>query len=226
MFSSRALLAGLIGAVGASGGLLSVPAYAQSPPPATAGGMTVTSSNVDQFLLTPEGTVDGLLLQNNTIVRFSANMRREISQRVRPGDLVVVSGAPEGAGQLHASKLEDRTAQITISENPPSGPPSASGERQAMTVSGTVRVVTRSPRGDVDGAVLSNGVVIHVAPDAALYFSNILRPDQPLAASGWGTVNQFGKSVEASSLGPSIDKLTPVQIPPQWIPPSNPPSTR
>src|SRR6185369_10379971 len=117
MFSSRVLLAGLIGALGASGGLLSVPSYAQSPsPPATTSGMTVTSSNVDQFLLTPEGVVDGLLLQNNTIVRFSANMRREISQHVRPGDLVVVSGIPEGAGQLHASKLEDRTAQITISE--------------------------------------------------------------------------------------------------------------
>jgi len=226
MFSSRTLLAGLLGVVGASGGLLSAPSYAQSPPPApTANGMTITSSNVDQFLLTPEGVVDGLLLQNNTIVRFSGNMRREISQRVRPGDLVVASGTPEGAGQLHASKLEDRTAQITISEIAPSGPPS-SGERQAMRVSGTVRVLTRSPRGDVDGAVLSNGVVIHVVPEAAPYFSAILRPDQPLAATGWGTINQFGKSVEASELGPSIDKLTPVQQPPMWIPPSNPPSTR
>jgi len=92
MFSSRAFLAGLIGAVGASGGLLSAPAYAQSPPPAaTASDTTITSSKVDQYLLTPDGLVDGLLLQNNTIVRFSANMLKEISQRVRPGDLVVVT---------------------------------------------------------------------------------------------------------------------------------------
>jgi hypothetical protein len=58
MFSSRALLAGLIGAVGASGGLVPAPTYAQSSPPAaTTSDTTITTSKVDQFLLTPEGTV-------------------------------------------------------------------------------------------------------------------------------------------------------------------------
>lgn len=82
-----------------------------------------------------------------------------------------------------------------------------------MNVSGTIKVLTRAPRGEIDGAVLSDGVIIHWPPHAGHQFASLLREGQPLAATGYGAANSFGRSLEATSLGASASQLQPIPRP-------------
>jgi len=76
-----------------------------------------------------------------------------------------------------------------------------------MSVSGTIRVLTHAPRGEVDGAVLADGTIVHVPPPVGQQYADLLREGQPLAATGYGTANAYGRSLEATALGPSPNRL-------------------
>ena len=55
-----------------------------------------------RLLVNPFGEVDGLLLDNDTIVTFPAHMGDELASVVKPGDAVVVKGYPESPSQIKA----------------------------------------------------------------------------------------------------------------------------
>src|SRR5919197_6405161 len=66
------------------------PAPVQPMPP---GQPTPTvSGTVQQYLLTPHGEVEGLLLTEGTIVRFPPHLSAALTSTVKPGDVVTVAG--------------------------------------------------------------------------------------------------------------------------------------
>jgi hypothetical protein len=191
-------------------------AYAQDPrgprPPAASFQTTVVEGSVDRYLMNPDGFVDGLLLSNNTVIRFPPHLGQVLTQTVSLQDVVRVEGFFESPAILHASSIIDLQSQRSIVDTPPSGrhprpPPPGSVARQPLSASGTIRVLTRGKRGEVDGAVLSDGTVIHFPPPAGVQFAALLREGNTLAASGYGTSNEYGRSLEASAIGPSMNQL-------------------
>ena len=70
------------------------------PPPPPDGAAQVTSIRgaVSQYLMNPDGLVDGLLLSDNTIVRFPPHMSQQLVQAVKPQDSVRVDGFFEFQG--------------------------------------------------------------------------------------------------------------------------------
>src|SRR5262249_40100932 len=158
-----------------------------------------------QYLLNAQGQVNGLLLQDNTIVRFSPQMRDAIVTNVHPGDTITALGFAETTGQVHATTIRNATNRRTISET--TAPPPAAPDRQLVEASGVIRVVTRNPQGQIDGAVLTNGFVIHVPGDTPAQLIAMLQPGQMIAARGWGTINELGRSLDADAIGSSVDKL-------------------
>ena len=50
------------------------------------------SGTVQQYLLTPHGEVEGLLLTDGTIVRFPPHLSAALASTVKPGDAVTVAG--------------------------------------------------------------------------------------------------------------------------------------
>jgi hypothetical protein len=184
--------------------LPSPPADAQPPPPAPLPNTTTVSGTVDFYLLGSRGQVTGLLLRDNTIVRFAPQLGPEIVRNVRPGDVVTATGFFEAAGQMHATSIRDATSLRTISETPPTPPPP---ERQMLETTGVIRVVTQNSLGLIDGVVMTNGVVVRIPPDVAARFTALLQPGQPLAVRGWGTINEYGRTLDADAFGPSLDQL-------------------
>jgi hypothetical protein len=85
---------------------------------------------------------------------------------------------------------------------------------QPLSVAGTIRVVRRNPRGDIDGAILEDGTLLHFPPHAGRQFAKLLREGQLLAAVGFGTVNDFGQTIAVAMIGPSTDALTLIEPPP------------
>jgi hypothetical protein len=173
---------------------------------------TVVQGVVAQYLMNPDGFVDGLLLANNTIVRFPPHLGQVLIQTVSPQDVVRVEGFFESPGTLHALSIVDLQSQRSIVDNPPPlerPPPPRPGSlpRQPLSATGTIRVLTRGKQSEINGLVLSDGTFVHFSPPAGVQFAALLSEGKPLAASGYGISNRYGRSLEAVAIGPSLDQL-------------------
>jgi hypothetical protein len=184
------------------------------PPPISSSGAGQPSSirgTVSQYLMNPDGVIDGLLLSDNTVVRFPPHLSQQLVQQVRPQDPVRVDGFLEVQGVIHASTVTNTNRQQSVVDTPPSAqspPPAANPySRQPMSASGIIKALTYAPRGEIDGAVLDNGTIIHVPPPVGMQYASLFRIGAPLAASGYGTANSYGRSFEATAIGPSASQM-------------------
>ena len=187
---------------------------AQQPSPAPPVPGTQTTSirgTVSQYMLNPDGLVDGVLLSDNTVVRFAPHMGQQLVHAVKPQDLVSVDGFIEYQGTIHATTITNPASQQSVVDSPPSpqNPPLGLGQevRQPISANGSIKVLTHSARGEIDGAVLDNGTIVHFPPPVGTQFASLFQVGAPLAAVGYGTINTYGRSLEATSIGPSADHL-------------------
>jgi hypothetical protein len=148
---------------------------------------------------------------DKTIIRFPPHLGAVLVQTVSPNDLVKVEGALETPGTVHASSIIDLQKNRSIADTPPfptHPPPNRPrGDRRQMSASGPIRVLIYSQRGEVSGAVLADGVIVHLPPLAKSDFSALFQEGQTLAATGYGTINAYGKSFEADKIGRTLDHL-------------------
>ena len=184
------------------------------PPPLPNMGTAQMSSirgTVSQYLMNPDGLVDGLLLSDNTVVRFPPHLSQQLVQNVRPQDSVRVDGFFESQGVIHASAITNANTQQSVADTPPSAqnprPAPNPYARQPMSTSGVIKALTYAPRGEIDGAVLDNGTIVHVPPPVGMQYVSLFRIGAPLAASGYGTANAYGRSFEAIAIGPSAVQM-------------------
>jgi hypothetical protein len=191
-----------------------VPTQQPAPPPPLPGGAAQVTSirgTVTQYLMNPDGLVDGLLLSDNTIVRFPPHMSQQLVQAVKPQDSVRVDGFFEFQSMIHATTITNANSRQSVVDTPPSpqNPPPAPNPyaRQPMSVSGIIKALTYAPRGEIDGAVLDNGTIVHVPPPVGMQYASFFRVGAPLAASGYGTANAYGRSLEATAIGPSASQM-------------------
>jgi hypothetical protein len=179
------------------------------PPPHPDGAdeRTTIRGTISQYLMNPDGLVDGVLLSDNTVVRFPSHLGQQLIQTVKPQDLVQIDGFSEVQGSIHAATITNANTQQTVIDAPPApqNPPPVpiSNSRQSMSVSGVIKVLLHSPRGEIDGAVLDSGAIVHVAPLVGTQQAHLFEVGASLSASGYGTINSYGRSLEASLIGPS-----------------------
>src|SRR6059036_1605929 len=149
------------------------PAPPPPPRPLAPGQPTPTVSGpVQQYLLTPHGEVEGLLLTDGTIVRFPPHLSAALTSTAKPGDAVTV------AGFLVAATAEERAVKAltitntatgqTVTDQPPAGrplPPELRGlTLMPLTVRGTVAHFNVNDHGDVDGLILGSGEQVKFPP--------------------------------------------------------------
>jgi hypothetical protein len=202
-------------------------AHAQEPggprvPPASFQ-TTVVQGVVAQYLMNPDGFVDGLLLSNNIIVRFPPHLGQVLTQNVSPQDIVRVEGFFEGSGTFHASSIIDLHSQRTIADYPPppghpAPPRPGSRPRRPLSASSTIRVLTQGKRSEINGVVLVDGTVVRFAPTVGMQYAALLREGNQFAATGYGTSNEYGRSFEATAIGPSINQLEAIAPDPESKP--------
>jgi hypothetical protein len=185
-----------------------MPAIAPPPSPLAAQPQSVVATGtVSRFVVNPEGEVDGFLLGDGSLVHFPPHMSSQLVSVVHPGDPVRIAGFRDGAGNVTAQQItNDRTSQQVVDQPPPVNamrvPPALRGAGLVkLSVKGTVARITTAPRGEPDGVMLSNGTVIKMPPPVAQQFANLMRPDVVVAASGYGTRNQYGEALQATAFG-------------------------
>ena len=84
-------------------------------------------------------------------------------------------------GGLSATSL---TAQPPGPGKGPKGKPDPMSEAESRTMTGTVRSFTTAPKGEIDGAVLDDGTVIHWPPHLADRFKDVVTKGDRVKATG------------------------------------------
>ena len=100
---------------------------------------TSVRGTVSQYMMNPDGLVDGILLSDNTIVRFPPHMSQQLVQTVKPQDLVSVDGFIEYQGTIHATRITNPASQQSVVDIPPSpqNPPPGPGQEARQPMSET-----------------------------------------------------------------------------------------
>ena len=78
-----------------------------------------SKGTVSQYLMNPDGVMDGLLLSDNTLVRFPPHLSYVLAQTVSLGDVVRIEGFFEAPGTIHASAIVDLSSQRSVVDTPP-----------------------------------------------------------------------------------------------------------
>ena len=171
---------------------------------------------VSQYLLNPRGEVDGLLLDDLTVIKFPPHLARELVQVIKPKERVRANGHLEAEKLLKGHVIANPLTGRAIREIKPTPPERAGavGPLQPLSVAGTIRLVRRNPHGDTDGVVLADGTLLHFPPHAGRQFADLLREGQGITALGFGTVNDLGKTIAVAMLGRSAGPLALIEPPP------------
>jgi hypothetical protein len=178
---------------------------------------------VSQYLLNPRGEVDGLLLDDLMVIKFPPHLARELVQVIKPKERVRANGHLEAEKLLKGHVIANPATGRAIREIKPTPPERAGavGPLQALSVAGAIRMVRRNPHGDADGVVLTDGTLLHFPPHAGRQFADLLREGQVITALGYGTANDFGKTIAVAMLGCSegtLDLIAPPPVKPKRHP--------
>ncbi len=223
------------------------------PPPPAAGSaplynpqqLPVQRGQVQQFTLTPRGDIDGLILTDGTEVETPPHLSTQIAYAIRPGDMVTIHGLHAAALPLvQAVSMTDDATGRTVVDNGPLGPgraspppppvaappgqaEGASGPLPGLTeAQGRVRMALHGPQGDVNGALLDDGVILRLPPPEANRFATLLQPRATIVAEGRELVTPMGTVMDVRQIGPSREQLSLVAGPPgpgPWRRPPPPP---
>lgn len=164
---------------------------------------------VQQYLLTPHGEVNGVLLEDGTVVKFPPHLGASLAEIARPGDAVAVVGivgpaTPYGRAIKAFTITNTKTGQSLV-DRPPSTkplPPDRRGLiRQPLSVRGSAARLLVNHKGDVDGLILSSGEQVRFSPHNGAIVAEMLDQEpKTVMATGYGARNDYGTVVEAQSI--------------------------
>ena len=208
------------------------PAARPLPPgaDAEAAGSITLNGRVQQWLLNPNGEIDGLLLADGTQVAFPPHLSASVQQAMKPGDAVQVTGwRTPGAPVLRAASLNANGRSVV--DQPPafgSAPPAPRepGALTAMSASGRVARPLYTGRGDVNGVLLDNGSSVRFPAHVGAELVAALQPGSTLHAKGWGSRGPQGSAIEATAIGPTADGMRELFAGPGMAPPPGPRGAR
>jgi hypothetical protein len=70
------------------------------------------------------------------------------------------------------------------------------------------------PQGDVDGALLDDGMILRLPPPEAYRFANLLLPGQTVVAEGSELATPMGRVMDVGQIGAWREQLSLVEGPP------------
>jgi len=180
---------------------------------------STVNGTVVQYLMNHHGDIDGLLLEDGNQVHIPPHMGKELAATVKPHDPVTVQGYRSPTGPVIVSPVitNTRTGQsVTEYEPGPFDRPILPPHVKDMFLAekhthGIVQTLLYGPRGEINGVVLDNHVIIRIPPHTAQHTASLLQPGHSIDAVGYGTENQYGLVIEATAMGATGSTLRPIQ---------------
>jgi hypothetical protein len=158
----------------------------------------------------PMGEIDGAVLDSGTVIHWPPHMSDRFGGIAVRGDQVRAIGwmetGPEGNTHLEVQTVTNLRTNASVENDAPEplpapgprrprgpgAPPPPPGPRPrsrvpaaARALQGTVERLTIAPIGEIDGAILDDGTVIHWPPHLADRFSAVVARGDRIKVSGW-----------------------------------------
>jgi hypothetical protein len=164
---------------------------------------------VTQFLLNPHGELDGFILGDKRLVHFPPHLSRQVAKHVSVGDKVRVRGVKSRAADIVAAVQLTSAGGVTILDEGPhhrgEKHEKPHVDKRPMEVTGEVRLSLYGPKGELRGALLTDGTSIRMPPHAAVELSNYLEPGAHIQVWGHGVKNRHGKTIEVDDIAELVD---------------------
>ncbi|HVX61426.1 MAG TPA: hypothetical protein VHC19_12515, partial [Pirellulales bacterium] len=149
----------------------------------------------------PRGEIDGAVLDDGTVLHWPPHMEDQFKDVAAVGDSVEATGSTEtgkrGEVRFEVARLtnfQTNATAVNDDPRPPKGPKGPKGReprrapraefREATTMQGVVRSLTTAPRGEIDGAVLDDGTVLHWPPHLEDQFKDVAAVGDRVEATG------------------------------------------
>ena len=175
------------------------------------------AGTIERFVLNPHGEVDGFVMKDKQaaiLVHTPPHMEGELTRHLTRGDKVRVRGVrPRGAELLAAVAVTTADGREIVDEGPDHDRKHPKVRHEAMSVQDRVEMSLFGPKGELRGALLSDGTVLRIGPKEAEQFAALLAPGAKLAARGDGLTTKHGRVIHALEIGPDSDRLKPVKRP-------------
>ena len=171
---------------------------------------------VRSFTEAPKGEKDGMVLSDGTVVHWPPHLADRFTAVAKKGDRVEVAGRyetlKEGEKVFEARTVTNVASGASFTNDDDGPPPKDRKDRKGKkgkddfkgkdrvagpdrTVTGTVRRLTTAPKGEVDGAELSDGTVVHWPPHMADRFTAVVKKGDRLRVVGWDETLRGGDQV-------------------------------
>jgi hypothetical protein len=179
------------------------PALAQ---PASSGDPTRVEGKVAQYLLTPSGELDGMILTDGTEVCLPPHLSTQLVFAVRPGDAVTIQGVKSVANPVvTAVAITNDGTGAVVDMRPPGSP-------QQLDDESRIKLQLHDPAGYLNGVLLEDGAIVRMPQVDADQDAAGLAVGQPLYVRGEGVSSPLGKVIAAREIGPAKSKLIEVDV--------------
>jgi hypothetical protein len=175
-----------------------------------------TKGTIERFILNPHGEIDGFVMTNeaqaSVLVHTPPHMEAELIRELKAGDIVSVRGVrPRKADLIAAVAVATSSGAEIVDRGPDHDREHPKLEKAKMSADGTVRMSLFGPKGELRGALLTDGTVIRIGPKAAEAVAALLAPNAQIAVKGDGFATQHGRVVHAKEIGSRSDDLRPIE---------------
>jgi hypothetical protein len=171
---------------------------------------------IDQTLVNPQGDIDGILLQDGTLVRVAPGS--VLANQLSPNEKVEVSGMAGGNSEsptMERATISHEGVVLTADSSPPRPRSRAVAEAALtpITDSAIIRRLLRNPEGVADGLLLNDGASVRFPPTSGLDALG-LKPGDRVSVAGRGTDSPAGRGIRAEQITGANGKPVRVDVPP------------
>jgi len=176
-----------------------------------------TAGTFERFVLNPHGEVDGFVLRDKktlVLVHTPPHMDKELTRHLKQGEKVRVRGVrPRGADLLAAVSVTTAAGREIVDNGPDHDREYPKVKHTPMAAEGTVELSLFGPKGELRGALLSDGTVLRIGPKEAEQIAALLAPDAMVAARGDGLQTKHGRVIHVDEIGPDEDRMKRIKKP-------------
>ena len=176
------------------------------------------AGTVERFVVNPHGEVDGFVMsgekQDNILVHTPPHMETEPIRHVKTGDRVGMRGVrPRGADLIAAVAVTANNGRKILDEGPDHDRKHPEVHHRKMDAEGNVRLSLFGPKGELRGALLSDGTLVRIGHKEAERVARLLKPGAAIAVRGNGLLTDHGRVIDAKEVGSRMDDLQHVKGP-------------
>lgn len=176
------------------------------------------AGTLERFIINTHGQVDGFVMRDQAempiLVHTPPHLGDELTREVKIGAKVGVRGVrPRGAHLISAVAVTTENARQIVDRGPEHDRKPPKTDYRKTEARGRVYLSLFGPKGELRGALLTDGTILRIGPKEAKEVAGLLAPDATVAATGDGIETKHGRAIEVKAIGAEPGSLRPVHKP-------------